>query len=152
MPPLRHTGETWSITGVYLVTDSNDGRVAIPHLQLNFVADGIELAKADGLVAWRCGWPNLDELSTVERSVLPDGSPGSVILVAEHGGPHHRFVVPAADPQALEADIRELARAHRVHTSMPPTAVSRTLTLAVGVAAVSTLTVLLLSAAHVLHF
>jgi hypothetical protein len=52
----------------------------------------------------------------------------------------------------LESEVRVRARAHRLGTFEPPAAVSRLLTVAVAIAAAATLAVLLLSAAHVLHF
>ena len=152
MPSLRKSGETWSIPGVFLLTDGSDRLVAIPDLRLDFGATGIELVKADDELAWQCSWPELGELSTAERSVLPDGREGIVVLLVEQVGRRHRFVLPTDEPKVAETRVRELATAHRVRTSEPPAAVSRTLTVAVIVATVATLTVLLLSAAHVLHF
>jgi hypothetical protein len=144
--------EAWSIRDVFLLTESREGRVAIPHLQLSFLTTGIELAKSSGDVAWHGAWSTLDELSTAERSVLPDGRAGVVIVLVERGGRQHRFVLPADEPDAIEARVREEARRHRLRTHAPPTAVSPKLTVAVAVTTLVTLTVLLLSAAHVLHF
>jgi hypothetical protein len=150
--PSKDPEEAWSIPDVYLLTGVGDDRVAIPDLALTFGGTGIELAKADGEVVWHCAWAQLDELSTSERSILPDGSDGVVVVVVEHGGRQHRFVFPTNQPSELEAAIRARAVAHRIRTFEPPQAVSRTLTVAVVVATIATLTVLLLSAAHVLHF
>jgi hypothetical protein len=151
MPPLPEPDDTWSVSDVYLLTDGSQGRVAIPHLALRFAEDGIELAKDDGELAWHCAWSALDVLSTVGQSVLPDGREGVVLVIIEHGGRQHRFVLPATDPETVQSQVRARARQHRIQTFEPPAAVSRTLTVAVVVAAIATLTVLLLSAAHVLH-
>jgi hypothetical protein len=74
------------------------------------------------------------------------------MLFIEHNGRRHRFVVPAEGSAPMEESIRAQARLHGVHTQEAPTAVSRPLTVAVVVATAVTLTLLLLSAAHVLHF
>jgi hypothetical protein len=150
--PSKDPEVDWNIPDVYLLTGGGDGRVAIPKLSLTFGPTGIELAKADHEVVWQCTWAHLDELSTSERSVLPDGTEGVVLAVVEHGGRQHRFVLPADEPNATEALIRERARSHRIRIFGPPQAVSRTLTVAVVVATLATLSALLLSAAHVLHF
>jgi hypothetical protein len=144
--------EEWSIPGVYLLTKGGDGRVAIPHLTLTFVTKGIQLAKANDEVVWSCTWSKMEELTMGERSMLPDGTDGVIMMVAEPGGRQHRFVLPTSAPAETEGAIRSLAAAHRVHGAAPPAAVSRRLTVAVAIATVATLTVLLLSAAHVIHF
>jgi hypothetical protein len=152
MPPVKEPQDTWTVSEVYLLTDGSQGRVAIPHLQLRFADQGVELAKEDGELAWHCDWNGLDVLSTAGQSILPDGRQGVVVVLIEHGGRQHRFVLPAVEPDVVQSEIRARARAHRIQTFEPPAAVSRTWTVAVVVAALATLTVLLLSAAHVLHF
>jgi hypothetical protein len=144
--------DAWSIPGVYLLTKGGDGRVAIPHLTLTFVPKGIELAKANDEVVWSCTWSKMEELTMGERSTLPDGTDGVVMTVAEPGGRQHRFVLPTSDPADTEAAIRNLAASHRVKGVAPPAAVSRRLTIAVAVSTGATLTILLLSAAHIIHF
>ena len=92
-------------------------------------------------------------MTPVERSVLPDGRDGVVMVVVERGRHrHHRFVLTTDDPAATEASIRGRAAAHGLRTTTPKRAVSRTLTLAIVVIALATMTALLLSAAHVIHF
>jgi hypothetical protein len=141
------------VPGVYLLTEGPDGRVAVPDLALSFLSDGIALDKADGEPVWRAPWSELDEMSTVERSELPDGGDGVVITVVEREGRRrHSFVLPADDPISTESSVWALARAHRLRTNRPRRPVSRFLTASVVVAAAATLTVLLLSAAHVIHF
>jgi hypothetical protein len=145
--------DAWTVPDVYLLTEGADGQVAVPHLALTFRAEGIELEKSDGETVWDCPWDELDEMSPVERSVLPDGREGVVIVVVERDGRRrHRFVLAADDADVAEGWIRERADSHGLHTTSPQAAVSRLLLVAIGLAFGATLTVLLLSAAHVIHF
>jgi hypothetical protein len=152
MRSATEPGAPWTISDVFLITEGGQGRVAVPHLQLTCSSDGIEVTKEDGGLAWRCAWNGLDVLTTAERSLLPDGSDGVLLAVVERGGRQHRFVLPDPEPGVVATEVRRWARAHRLQTFEPPAAVSRTLTVSVVVAAVATLTVLLLSADHLLHF
>jgi hypothetical protein len=154
MPSTPRPGAPLSVGGVYLLSDGSQGRLAIPGLRFELRDDGIELTKddVDGDVVWHCPWPEVDVLTAAERSLLPDGSDGLVIAVIEHGGRQHRFILPAGDPDAVAHQVRAWARANHIQTFEPPAAVSRTLTVAVIVAAVATVAVLMLSAAHILHF
>jgi hypothetical protein len=152
MPPADEPEGSWTVSDVYLLTDGAHGRVAIPNLELRFVGAGVELARENGELAWRCAWSALDVLSTAGQSILPDGREGVVVVIIEHGGRQHRFVLPTQEPETVEREVHSRARQHRIQTFEPPAAVSRTLTVAVVVAAIATLTVLLLSAAHILHF
>jgi hypothetical protein len=151
MPPAQEPGDTWTASDVYLLTNGSQGRVAIPHLEMRFVAAGVELTREDGEPAWRGTWDKLDVLTTAGQSILPDGRQGVVLVIIEHGGRQHRFVLPTTDPDDVQREVHARARAHRIETFEPPAAVSRTLTVSVVVATAATLTVLLLSAAHILH-
>jgi hypothetical protein len=85
--------------------------------------------------------------------VLPDGRSGVVIAVVERDGHRrHRFVLAADDADVTEGWIRDRAGSHGLRTTSPRAAVSRLLLVAIGLAFGATLTVLLLSAAHVIHF
>ncbi len=135
---------------VFLLTEGAGGRVAVPHLTLTFFSSGVALDKTDGESVWFSNWTELREMSPVERSVLPDGREGVVILLTERSRRgQHRFVLPTRDAGSTEASIRDRATAHglRVRRQRPP--VSRALTVSIVLAAAGTLTVLLLSAAHV---
>jgi hypothetical protein len=156
---MTSTGEpegTWTIAGVYLLAEGRagdgDGRVAVPDLQLSVSAAGIDVAREAGEVAWRGGWADLEELSMAEHSMLPDGREGLVVLVVERGGRRHRFVLPTQHPLLLASQIRVLAYEHGLRTGEPRSPVLRTLTAAVIIASAAALTVLLLSAAHVIRF
>jgi hypothetical protein len=145
--------DEWTVTDVYLLTESADGTVAIPDLALTFSVEGIELDKADGGVVWDCRWDELEELSTAERSVLPDGRNGVAIEVVERNGRRgHRFVLASDDADLTEGWIRERADTHGLRSATPQAPVSRLLLVTIGLAVAATLTVLLLSAAHVIHF
>jgi hypothetical protein len=145
--------DAWSVTDVYLLTQSADGTVAVPNLALTFSVEGIELDKADGGVVWDCGWDELEEMSPLERSVLPDGRDGVAVVIVERDGRRgHRFVLAADDADLTEGWIRERAEAHGLRSATPQAPVSRLLLVTIGLALGATLTVLLLSAAHVIHF
>jgi hypothetical protein len=153
MPPAHDSDDAWIVPGVYLLTESPDGRVAVPDLELTFLDNGISLEKSDGVAVWSATWSDLDELRTVERSALPDGRAGVVIMVVEQGAQRrHRFVLPTDDPESTEASVHDWARTHRLRTNPQRRPVSRTLTVAVVLAAAATLSALLLSAEHVIHF
>ncbi len=72
---------------VYLLTTGPEGELAVPHLTLTFLDSGLVLDKVDGERVWDCDWAELEEMSPVERSVLPDGRAGVVIVVVERGSP-----------------------------------------------------------------
>jgi hypothetical protein len=145
--------EAWSVPDVYLLTEGAEGDVAVPHLALTFLDSGLTLDKADGEPVWDSPWSQLEEMSPLERSVLPDGRDGVVMVVVERGRGHrHRFVLATDDAASTENAIRDRAVAHGLRTRSARPAVSRLLTVAIVVAALATLTVLLLSAAHVIHF
>lgn len=138
---------------VYLLTAGPEGEQAVPHLTLAFLDSGLTLEKADGTPVWDTGWAELEEISPVERSVLPDGRAGVVIAVVERGRrDRHRFVLPTDDPLGTEAAVRARAAAEGLRTRSARPAVSRLLMVGIVVAALATVTVLLLSAAHVIRF
>ena len=145
--------EPWTVPDVYLLTESDQGPVAVPDLELVFTHEGVELDKEGGEAAWRSTWAQLEEMSAVERSVLPDGSEGVVVLVVERGRRRrHRFVIATTDVAGTEASVRRLARSHGLRTLRPRRAVSRLVNVFIAVAAAVVLTALLLQAAHVVHF
>jgi len=131
-----------------------EGRVAIPHLTPTFDAAGLALDKTDGEPVWFSGWDQLREVSPVERSVLPDGREGVVILVVERSGRRrrHRFVLATDDPRSTEASVRDRARSHGLRTSPERPAVSRAPNVSIVVAAAAVMAVLLLSAVHLINF
>ncbi len=109
---------------VYLLTDGPEGTVAVPHLALAFGPSGLALDKADGGAVWASGWDELEAMAPVERSELPDGGAGVVIVVVERGegSRRHRFVLATDDPVGTEAHVRGSAAAHglRTNRTRPP--------------------------------
>jgi hypothetical protein len=145
--------ETWSVPDVYLVPDGRLGELAVPHLTLRFLDSGLLLEQADGDPVWRGAWADLKEMTPVARSVLPDGRDGVVVMVVERTrGRRRHFVLATDDVGSMEAEIRDRAAAHGLRTAVAAHAVSRPLTVGVVVAALVTVTLLLLSAVHVIHF
>jgi hypothetical protein len=150
---MEDEDEAWTVPDVYLLTAGSDGPVAVPHLRLTFREGGLELDKADGEMVWECDWSDLVEMAPIERSVLPDGKDGVVIVVIERDHRRrHRFVLATEDADATEEFIRGRAGSHGLRTRWPRPAVSRLLTLAIVAALAVTLTLLLLSAVHVIRF
>lgn len=127
---------------VYLLTEGREGEVAVPHLTLTFLDSGLALDKADGEPVWDSAWGGLEEMTPVERSVLPDGRAGVVIVGVEQGREHRRRFILATDDAA----------AHGLRGRSPRSAVSRALMAIIVMAALAAITALLLSAAHVFHF
>jgi hypothetical protein len=145
--------ESWTVPDVYLLPEGRDGELAVPHLKLTLLDSGLILDQADGDVVWRGDWGELTALAPVARSVLPDGRDGVVVVVVERARRRrHHFVLATADVVATEAEVRRHAAAHGLRTTATPRAASRALTVAIALAALATLTVLLLSATHVIHF
>jgi hypothetical protein len=144
--------EAWMVPDVFLLTDGADGPAAIPHLALTFMRQGLELHKADGEPVWNSAWADLSEMSPVDRSVLPDGRDGVVMLVVERAERRrHRFVLASSNAVSTEASIRGLARAHGLQTNATRRPVLRSLNVLIAVAAVVVMTLLLLQAAHAIH-
>jgi len=140
------------VPDVYLLTTGPEGELAVPHLTLAFLDSGLVLDNADGERVWECAWAALEEMSPVERSVLPDGRSGLVVVVVERGlQGRHRFMLTIDDALEVETAVRARAAAHGLRSSARP-AVSRLLMVGIVLAALATITALLLSAAHVIHF
>jgi hypothetical protein len=144
--------EAWSLPDVYLLAAGPKGELAVPHLTLTFLESGLTLGRADGEPVWHSGWTELEEMSPVERSALPDGHAGVVIVVVERDRERHRLVLTTDDAVSTEAAIRAFATAHGLRTRSARPAVSRLLMAFIVAAALATVTALLLSAAHVIHF
>ena len=152
--------EDWTVRDVYLLTqgdgegDQGPGPVAVPHLELTFMHDGLEVHKPDGEAVWNSPWTGLEEMSPVERSLLPDGSEGVVMLVVERDRRRrHRFVLGTGttDAAATEATIRDIALAHGLETSRPRRAVLRSLNVVIVLLAAAVMAALLLQASHLVH-
>jgi hypothetical protein len=103
--------EAWSVPDVYLLTDGAQGELAVPHLALNFLDSGLALDRADGEPVWDSPWSQLHERSPVERSVLPDGRDGVVMVVVERRRRRRHLFVLATDNTACARD-RPARRCH----------------------------------------
>ena len=146
--------DTWTVPEVYLLTERPDGAgtVAVPHLTLSFFRDGIEVDKADGEEVWSRAWADIAEMAPTARSVLPGGGEGVVVTIVEREqGRRHRFVLGTGDPATTEVFIRDLGRAHGMTARVPGRALSRLLTAGLVLVFAAVMTVLILSAAHVVH-
>jgi hypothetical protein len=143
--------DPWVTTDVFLLTDGSEGRVAVPELVLSIGTEGIDLAKADGHLVWRCQWDEVSEFMTPERSLLADGRDALVVEVGERTGRAHRFVLPSADPAEDEQRVRDIARAHGMVAPESHRALSVLLTTVIVLAVLGTLAVLMLSADHVIR-
>jgi hypothetical protein len=144
--------EEWPVPDVYLLTEGPAGDVAVPDLRLTFTDSGLALDRADGARVWDTAWDGLEEMSPVERSILPDGRDGVVMVVVEQGRElRHRFVLGTDDAASTEALIRDRAAAHGLRSRSPRRAVSRPLMTVVVLAALAAMAALLLSATHVIH-
>jgi hypothetical protein len=149
MTPPNTADDTWVTSGVFLLTDGSEGRVAVPDLVLSIGEVGIELAKADGQLVWRCQWDEVSEFMVPGRSRLADGRDAVVVEVGERNGRPHRFVVPSADPAEDEQRVRDVARA--LVTPGSRSALSAFLSTVIVLAVLGTLAVLMLSADHVIR-
>ncbi len=91
----------------YLLTEGRNGEVAVPDLTLTFRDSGLTLDKADGEAVRDSPWAGLEEMSPVERPMLPGGREDVVIEVVERGRRRrHRFVPANGDLDATEVPIR----------------------------------------------
>ncbi len=145
----------WTLTGVYLLPDAVGGAAgsgAVADLSLTFLDGGVELVGAGGDTVWACDWSDLAQMSPSGYAELPDGGAALQLLAVERSGRRWHLVVPADDTETAAASIRSRARSHHVRSAAPTPAVRRSVTIAVAVLAAATLTVLLLSAAHVFTF
>lgn len=136
-------------TGVYLLTTGPDGPTAVPGLTLELGDRGVGLWRADGVPVWTPTWGEITELSAPERSRLPDGAHGVVVLITATDGRAHRFVIPASRPGSLEASLNSLARRRNVSPERPERSPPTLLVIGALVVLAAALAVLLLSAGHV---
>jgi len=142
----------WTFSGVYVLTEGNDGRVAIADMALTLDPSGVSVRSRNGEVAWSSPWSRVRELSTAQHSVLPDGRTGLVVVCVEQGGYRHSFVVPTTAPEELDEMMQEAAARHHLRSRQSSGIGTRILTATVVVATTATVTLLVLSAAHVIHF
>lgn len=147
--PLE-AGAPLRFVDAYLLTSGHGGPMAVPELTLELGEAGVALSRADTTAIWAAGWDEISELAAPERSKLPDGGPG-VVLVITGKGRSHRFVVPADRPARLEAMLDALARRHGVSPERPERSKPPVVVVGVLVVLAGALTVLLLAAGHIIR-
>jgi len=139
------------LSDVYLLTEGPDGPAAVPGLRLGLDDQKVTLAKGDGTVVWSTPWENVAELATPERSKLPDGEDGVVLVVTPHQERAHRFVVPSESPPSLEATLESVARRHGVAADPPERTLPAYIVAGAVVVVAGTVAILLLAAGHIVH-
>lgn len=144
-------GTALRFDGTFLLTSGPDGPTAVPGLTLQLDDAGVALSKSDGAPVWACGWDEISELAAPERSKLPDGGHGVLVVITATDGRSHRFVVPATRPATVEAAVDSLARRRKVWPERPQRSQPAVVVAAVLVVLAGALAVLLLQAGHVIQ-
>lgn len=124
--------------------------MSVPELQLELDEErGVRLCGTDGSSIWSIPWAEVAELSTPERTMVPQRRVAVVMEVTIRQGQSHHLLLPADRPRKVESEIRALALRHGVRhrRSSPPAAVSVGVVALVGAAVAA----LLLTAGHVIH-
>ena len=98
------------LSDVYLLTAASAGQDAVPGLRVVLDAVGLTVRKPDGDVAAAVSWVDISRLEARARMWTPTGEPG-VVVEAEAEPRTHRFLVPTGDPEGLEREVVDLARA-----------------------------------------
>jgi len=137
--------------GTYLLTSGPQGPTAVPDLVLELDDSGVALSKADATAVWRADWDGIAGLATPERSRVPDGGHGVVVVITERSGRSHRFVVPARRPARVESALDTLARGHDASPERPERSLPVLVVVAVVVLLAAALALLLLAAGHIIH-
>jgi hypothetical protein len=105
----------------YHLTSGAPGPSAVAGCQLDFGRRGVTVRDPDGTPIWSVPWSAVTGLTAVERTTLPDGRTG-IVVVVRAGRPVtspeavdvHRVVVPADQPASLEEQLIALARARGI--------------------------------------
>ena len=111
----------------YHVTSGTDGPSAVAGCQLDLGRRGVTVRDPEGTPAWSVPWTAVTGLAAAERTTLPDGRTGIVIVVhagtaADGSGTPdvHRVVVPAEQPAVVEEQLATLARSRGLEPGGPP--------------------------------
>jgi len=142
---------TLRFTGAYLLTSGPEGPIAVPDLVLALGETGVALTKADGTAVWSANWDGITGLSTPERSRLPDGGHGVVVVITEGSGRSHRFVVAAGRCAPVESALDSMARRHGASSERPERSLPVLVVVAVVVVLGVAVAVLLLDAGHIIN-
>jgi hypothetical protein len=111
----------------YHLTSGAPGPSAVAGCQLDLGRRGVTVRDPDGTPIWSAPWSAVTELTAVERTTLPDGRTG-IVVVMRAGRPAtspdavdvHRVVVPADQPAAVEEQLVALARARGIEPEPDP--------------------------------
>ncbi len=105
----------------YHLTSGTPGPSAVAGCQLDLGRRGVTLRDPDGTPIWSAPWSAVTGLTAVERTTLPDGRTGIVVIVrarpsvtSPEAADLHRVVVPADQPAAVEEQLVALARARGI--------------------------------------
>jgi hypothetical protein len=105
----------------YHLTSGTPGPSAVAGCQLDLGRRGVTLRDPDGTPIWSAPWSAVTGLTAVERTTLPDGRTGIVVVVrarpsmtSPEAVDVHRVVVPADQPAAVEEQLVALARARGI--------------------------------------
>jgi hypothetical protein len=105
----------------YHLTSGAPGPSAVAGCQLDLGRRGVTVRDPDGTPIWSAPWSAVAGLTAVERTALPDGRTGIVVVVrarpsvtSPEVADVHRVVVPADQPAALEEQLIALARARGI--------------------------------------
>jgi hypothetical protein len=105
----------------YHLTSVAPGPSALAGCQLDLGRRGVTVRDPDGTPIWSAPWSTVTGLTAVERTALPDGRTGIVVVVrssppvtSPEAAVVHRVVVPADQPAAVEAQLVALARARGI--------------------------------------
>jgi hypothetical protein len=111
----------------YHLTSGTPGPSAVAGCQLDLGRRGVTLRDPDGTPIWSAPWSAVTGLTAVERTTLPDGRTGIVVVVRARppvtsleAADIHRVVVPADQPAAVEEQLVALARARGIEPEPDP--------------------------------
>ncbi|HXX89484.1 MAG TPA: hypothetical protein VEI83_04575 [Acidimicrobiales bacterium] len=135
-------GQGPSPVGAGAGTVEAEGQVVVPGISLVLNQIGITVLKPDGGVGAVLPWSSLSSVSTVARWSTPTGAP-ALLVEAVTDKRTHRFLVPAEDPDELQAMIAEVVAARSSRRPKRGRRTAALVALAVVVAAGITLALLL---------
>jgi hypothetical protein len=113
--PTNGSADQLLLSGVALLTATDQGQVSVPDLGLLFDQTGLTVSKATGEVVRVLPWASLSGLAS-ESSKAGSG----VVLNVATEYRSHRFVVPSSDQTALDRSLAQVANRYRGAATAPP--------------------------------